>query len=115
MRSNQLRTTDRHQIVIQQTVSLQFRPAPDAMPHGKIDLFAQQIHSPVGGADQDLYLWIAPFKISQPRQQPLNSKAAGTTDSHFFRPRGHLQTPGGGSYLMKRGLHGPEVDLPHLR
>jgi hypothetical protein len=31
------------------------------------------------------------------------------------RPRGHLQTPGGGSYLMKRGLHGPEVDLPHLR
>lgn len=36
-RSNQLRATDRHQVVIQQAVSLQFRPAADTMTHGKID------------------------------------------------------------------------------
>lgn len=83
-----MRATDRHQVVIQQAVSLQFRPAADTMTHGKIDPFTQQIHSPVGGADLDLYLRIALFKISQPRQQPLNGEAAGTADSYLFWSRG---------------------------
>ena len=110
-----MRATDRHQIVIQQAVSLQFRPAADTMTHGKIDPFTQQIYSPVGGADLDLNLWITSFKISQPRQQPLNGEAAGTAERHLFWPRGHLQALGGGGYLEKGGLNGPQVDLPHLR
>ena len=114
-RSNQLRTADRDKVVIQQAVSLQFRPAADTMTHGKIDPFTQQIYSPVGGADLDLNLWITSFKISQPRQQPLNGEAAGTAERHLFWPRGHLQALGGGGYLEKGGLNGPQVDLPHLR
>ena len=50
--------------------------------------------------------------------QPAFHQIAAATqraDSHLFWSRGHLQTLGGGGYLMKRRLNGPQVDLSHRR